>query len=597
MIRAGLAVAEERPGQEPPRILDPACGEGAFLLEVFEELCDRKRLSVEGRPVGPSERLEIVRSQIFGCDIDPIAVAALRRALLDRIAADGSLAREAETIVERNIAIGDSLTGPDFGVPAARALDEAEPDGIPDHGASVDWRKCFPDAAASGGFDLIVGNPPYVRERDTRALFDRIARTSFGRRWREARMDLWYYFAHRSLDLLRPEGVLTFVVNSYWTASRGAGKLIARLQREADLKEIELLGTEPIFTGVAGRHMVFLLRKRSSLADPAGDSAAASICRVLTRDTPPYAIRHSDLFQAGRLVLTPPVALDSMHVSGGVLGNLFETRQGMAENPPVINRRHLIDSDARYELGEGVFVLRPEEVRRLNLSDVEQTLLRPYYDTASIGRFQLPDAPTHQVLYLTRRTAPTLDAFPNVRSHLERFKPILEKRRETQKGLCGWWHLHWPRDEEIFLSPRILSVQMGRQPQFVFATEPTFVGFSINLVLPAGEVENSISLPALTGLLNSQLAKDWFERHAKRRGVHVEINAHVLRQFPLPRPDAPFNQELSELVTRRQSTVSDASGIRRMEAQIEEIVRRWYGVPGLESPHITSAAGRTSSTL
>ena len=62
-------------------------------------------------------------------------------------------------------------------------------------------------------------------------LFDRIAGSPLGKRWRQARMDLWYYFLHRGLDLLRPGGRLAFVVNSYWTASSGARRLIDRLKR------------------------------------------------------------------------------------------------------------------------------------------------------------------------------------------------------------------------------------------------------------------------------------------------------------------------------------------------------------------------------
>ena len=54
-------------------------------------------------------------------------------------------------------------------------------------------------------------------------------------------MDYWYYFLHRGLDLLRENGRLSFIVNSYWTASAGAAKLIQRLEQETTLEEILLL--------------------------------------------------------------------------------------------------------------------------------------------------------------------------------------------------------------------------------------------------------------------------------------------------------------------------------------------------------------------
>src|SRR5262249_30181481 len=138
-------------------------------------------------------------------------------------------------------------------------------------------------------------------------------------------------------------------------------------------------------------------------------------------------------------------------VNRRTLTELYDTRQGMAENPPAISRRLQRRCPGQYEIGEGVFVLRPDEVERLKLTPDEQARLRPYYELAACGRYRLADHPTHKVLYLTRRTAPCLDDLPRIAAHLERFRPILELRRETREGKCSWWHLHWPREEDIFL--------------------------------------------------------------------------------------------------------------------------------------------------
>jgi hypothetical protein len=590
IVLSGLSASAASLHSEPLRILDPACGDGALLLATFEELC-AQRITRDGHDacgeLTSADRLKIFRSQLFGCDIDPHAVASLRSALRERIGATGDLADTAAQAVEENIRIGDALLGP--GPERNDLLFSANAD------AAIDWIRDFPAAREAGGFDLIIGNPPYVREKDCRALFERIASTPFGRRWREARMDLWYYFAHRALDLLRSGGILTFVVNSYWTASRGASKLIDRFEREAILEEIELLGTQKLFAGVAGRHLIFRLRKRHD--GPHGnvnhDGAHRNLpseCRVIPTAAPAYRMRQCDLYQGGRLTLVPPVTLDLAAGRTTPLSEAFETRQGMAENPPSINRRLLRSTNGDFVLGEGVFVLQPSEVERLKLSDAERTLLRPYYDTSVIERHSLPKEPTHQVLYLTKKTAPTLKPYPAIQSHLSRFRAILERRRETQTGSCAWWHLHWPREESIFVAPRILSVQMGKRPRFVAVQQPTFVGFSVNLIV--NRANSGISLPALAGILNSSLALEWFERHAKRRGVHLEINAHVLRQFPLPPPDLAFDGEVTQLVEKRQNSPAGGAEAEMLERRIEAAVARWYGVPSA-----TSADGKTSSTL
>ncbi len=501
-------------------------------------------------------RLAILRKQIFGVDIDPPAVDALRKALLERIAPTDDLVDEAVTVVAANIRHGDSLTGPDFGIgrrvaPRAVATLFNEPhEGVPAGGPHpINWQRDFPAVAAAGGFDLVVGNPPYVRERNAKPLFDSLAATEIGRKWREARMDLWYYFVHRSLDLLRPGGILSLIVNSYWMSSRGAGRLIDRLQRETQFEEIVLLENARVFKHVAGRHMIFRLRNTGAVATPkyaasSGRTAGQPLpygrgsenpahpraCRVIT-NSDEYTVSHDELFQPGRVVVARPDSGQALFQNRIALSEFCDTRQGMAENPPVINRRLHREFAGRHPVGMGVFVLQPDEVERLNLSAPERSLLRPYYDTQAVGRYQISVEPTHQVLYLSRSTAPSLEGLANVAVHLEQFRPILERRREVQSGNIAWWHLHWPRAEQIFVQPRILSVQMGERPQFVFAERPTFVGFSINLILAKSQA--AFALDVLCGILNSNLALTWFDRHANRRGINLEINAHLLHQFPL----------------------------------------------------------------
>ncbi|MGE5194158.1 MAG: hypothetical protein ACM3U2_16805, partial [Deltaproteobacteria bacterium] len=89
--------AAGQPGAFSCRVLDPACGDGAFLLEVFDNLC-RRREELPARSGDPDRssaaavRLGVVRNHIFGVDIDPPAVEALRAQLLKRIAPTDDLA-------------------------------------------------------------------------------------------------------------------------------------------------------------------------------------------------------------------------------------------------------------------------------------------------------------------------------------------------------------------------------------------------------------------------------------------------------------------------------------------------------------------------
>ena len=599
---------------EPIRILDPACGNGAFLLSVFDYLevwyreHDRNPKNLT-RTNGNDQlttdaRLQIIRDHLFGVDVDATALDALHVRLFGRVNPEPSAVTTTWNVIRASIRVGDALTGPDF-----HETDQVDPER--EAPESLNWRAAFPHVAQSGGFEVILGNPPYRRELNAKNLFDRIAGSRLGRKWRQARMDLWYYFLHRGLDLLCPGGVLSFIVNSYWTASAGARKLICRLEREVTFEEFVILGKASVFHDVAGRHLIFRLRKgrrddacqvidlsrsekrgQVQFSGTARDQPAVGArlrtnwtCPLFSpnaRDVERYEVARYELFQHEQIVLSRP---DSMLTRLGCLrslGEIYEVRQGMAENPPVITPRIGREFADRFQVGAGVFVLTPDEVEQLELSDNDRRLLRPYYDVSSLGRYRIPVRPTHFVLYSTRETAPTLDGFPGLRRHLAPFRPILHRRRETRTGHGRWWQLHWPREERLFTQLRILSVQMGRVPQFVWAEQSTFVGFSVNLILAASD--GGFDLSALTGILNSSLAQSWFSKFAKRRGINLEINGTLLKRFPLPERDPTIEQQLAKLAARRQQVErwlpndDVSSQVARIEREIDKLVCRLYGV-------------------
>jgi len=580
--------AQCNPSAIPPRILDPSCGDGAFLEGVLNHF-----IGTEGSTA--VERLSVIRARIFGVDVDPAATTAARLRLLQQIAPDTKeLEADAIDVLNANIVTGDALTGADFSNDAPTTPD------------TFSWQSTFPEVAAAGGFDIVLGNPPYRRELDAKDLFDQIAQSPLGKRWREPRMDLWYYFLHRGIDLLRSGGVLSYIVGSYWAASRGAEKLIARLQRETTLDEVILLGDRKVFPEVQGRHLILRLRKERQSspcqivsfkntrevearerAIREGEAPAEPRAREFTPNpsnehlkdptTPPpevYNIPQRDLYVAGRLTFAKPLSQPQRFARCTPLGDLFQTAQGMAENPPRVNRRIHEKLQGRIPLGKGVFVLTDGEVEQLKLTPHEQALLRPNYETSSLGRYRIPARPTHHVLYLTRETAPHIDDFPNVLRHLTPFRPVLDQRRETKLGRNAWWHLHWPRREQIFAQPSVLSVQMGKVPQFVMTSAATFVGFSVNVIQPSNL--EACGLEPLTGILNSSLAAEWFARHAKQRGVNLEINLNVLRRFPLPPRDEELETQLTKLVQQRQSASTKHTD-EELDSRIEEVVVRLYG--------------------
>lgn len=549
----------------PRRLLDPACGCGVFLLEAGRRLRSQRQAP------------ETVAESLFGTDLDPEAVLIARQSLWLELTTrhDAADARALADALARNIRQGDVLA-----------------DGV----------------VPPGSMDVVLGNPPYRRELNTKRLLDRIAQTELGRRFRTARMDLWYYFVHRGLELLRPGGRLSFIVSSYWTRGVGAEKLIAALRESTHVEEIFLLDKLGVFPTVGGRHLILTVKNRrrgqanltTTIKRPAVDGRAAR-----SESAEPYVCGHSplivfhktadQLFRDGRIDLErPDEDLLAKFSPWPRLDTLGSVRQGIAENPATVTEQTNRAHGVRWRIGEGVFTLTPEELARLAIPLPERGLIRPYHDLRDLGRYFLADEPSLALIYSTAGAWPELDQFPVLAEHLARFRPIMEARRETRRGVRPWWQLHWPRDESLWRRTKVIALQMAERPSFVAAERPVYVPFSANVFVPHESTRESVHYFA--ALLNSRLLWRWYRLHAKRRGIGLELNGHVLSATPI-RPidfsqaaDVVRHDRLVELAQRmtslrgrlRGGPENEKAGLQEQFAQtdrqIDEVVDSLYAV-------------------
>jgi hypothetical protein len=526
----------------PGSLLDPACGAGSFLLAACRRLT---RISVApascpcsphstGKmpvlPLGPAD----LAARLHGVDLDAEAVLAARRSLWLEIVGTPHAPREGVRHAERD----------EYAM--ARAVAERLGSTIECGDVLLDpiWEE------RAGRFDWVVGNPPYRRELNTKSMLDSVAASPLGRRYRAPRMDLWYYFLHRGLELLKPGGRLSYIVGAYWTSGTGARHVIRALRESAEVEEIFSLGRLRVFPRVAGRHLILRVRKGAGT----GPTTVKVVPPDVRADAEPYVrgglpvatfIKSPrQLFLADRIDLEPPCEGILARLSGfATLGSLGRVRQGIAENPAAVtaavNRRH----DGRWTVGLGVFALTPQELKRLRLPESEAGLVRPYHDLGDLGRYYLAEKPSLRLIYSTARTCPDIARYPVFRRHLEQFRPIMERRRETLSGVRAWWQLHWPREEPIWQASKLIAVQMAARPAIVPASVPVYVPFSVNVFVPHPGLGEQLHY--LAALLNSRLLWQWFRHHAKRRGLGLEINGHVLARSPVRRIDPCVREDVA----------------------------------------------------
>lgn len=187
------------------KIVDPACGSGAFLITAFEYLLnynnylDDKIFDLTGvKDLFSDTTKEILQNNIFGVDLNKESVEITKLSLWLKTA-DGN---KTLATLEDNIKCGNSL------------IDDPEIAGE----MTFDWEKEFPEIFENGGFDIVVGNPPYVSTKQIPTN----DRNYYWKKYKEilfSEMDLYEIFIYKSVnELLKNKGYLGFITpDSYFT--------------------------------------------------------------------------------------------------------------------------------------------------------------------------------------------------------------------------------------------------------------------------------------------------------------------------------------------------------------------------------------------
>ncbi len=560
-------------GKTPKRIAemrfaDIACGSGSFLLAVYDLLLIYHGNYYNRHPgkarkgdcikhggklyLSLAKKREILLNNIYGVDIDAQAVEVCQLSLYLKLLQDETTTSARQYMLDfehvaklkkllpdlsKNIVRGNSLIGTDILDSQLFTRDEEcklNP---------MNFKDAFPEVTKRGGFDAIVGNPPYRKERDSREFIADIKKSGFGRQYYEGKMDLWYFFLHRAIELTKPTGLISFIVPSYWLKSAGATKLRQHIRDKCMFVDAVDFAKNKIFDNVGGMHMTFALAiekqdaKVSYQRFTASGLDATEIAQVLLekccKRSKILAVDEAKIHTTeGEIDFGrgPFLAfLDKLDKNTFLLedaSGAFEVSQGIVEAPDSVSRSAAEKANKLELVGKGVFVLPQAGIRRHKFNERECRFIKHYLRAADVRRYHWEHA-GFSVLYIGNegnkeiQSAPRL--YANIRDHLDTYKAFITSSNRP-------YGIHRTRESRFFTRENLLCPNMFDRPTFAYCGDEYYVNFAFNIVI-AGHT--SYSLKYLLGLLNSRLGAIWFDINGKKRGVNNDVGVAVMRRFPV----------------------------------------------------------------
>ncbi|MBU4338993.1 Eco57I restriction-modification methylase domain-containing protein [Patescibacteria group bacterium] len=438
------------------------------------------------------------------------------------------------------------------------------------------WKLNFADVFEDGGFDIVIANPPYLKERDNKNVFERINHSTFGEKYHQGKMDFWYYFLHKAIDIVKSDGVISYITSRYWLNSSGAKKLIQRVNTELSFVNLVDIGKLKIFNAVAGQHMVAIYRK-AKINDLFVYKKLENDISDINENKNTDNLTIKQLSNEHVFTKSNEIIFDSSHQDLDCvipLGKIIDVSQGVVEATDKISNKQIKKTKniPNIYAGDGVFVINKSELEKIKLNTNEKLVIKRYLDPNDVFKYRL-DWKDKYLIYsdsLIKNKIQSDNSFSNLKNHLDKYKKFITSSNKP-------YGLHRPRDIRYFTNPKIIFKGMFTDNQFTYDDEDYFVGFSFSLLI---QRDINYNLKYILAVLNSKFALDWFYKNGKKRGVGVDIGVEKLRTFPIKiaseSVQKPFINLVDQILKKKKDNPeADTSDL---EKEIDRMVYELYNL-------------------
>lgn len=578
----GKKIEGKKPDQVAAmKFVDPACGSGSFLIGAYQYLLDwhlgwytadcakwekagkiykdavthEYKLSIE-------EKRAILLNNIYGVDIDAQAVEVTKLSLFLKLLEDEgkALSKTGQAQLFRasdmhakilpslagNIRCGNSLIAGDYYADKDLTLLGMEEQRRVN---AFDWDKVFPQVFADGGFDCVIGNPPYLRVQGLRENYEEESKF-YERRYKSAtgRFDFYILFMERGFSLLNKDGILSFILpHKFINADFGTG-IRSFIYDNKALRYLVHFGAEQVFDKASVYTCIIGLSHDNDSFEfaqvkPREIEDAVSMEKISEEklaDSARWNFQSSgnagviDKLNAQPLRFKDVVRI--CNVGTQAMGDDIYMMKGHCEGELFIGYSERLKAEVKLEKGIMKPLLKGEDIKRY------APLVNSYWE---IYPHHLVNGKTIPYDENEMKTM-----FPLAYEYLRSFKKeFVEKKIRYKTNATYWYALHRAREISMFEHPKILVQEISLGCNMTYDTNSFWHNTTVYTIILTPEYEERTL--AYLAILNSNVM--WFfltQTGTQLRGGFFRFMTRYMEPFPLP--------ELSEESAGKLSSLADA---------------------------------------
>lgn len=407
--------------QHDGNVCDPSCGSGGFLIEAA-----RRISRITGRPV-----IDVIESSIYGCDISPLAIQRAKL-MLSLLAATEGCDRNK---IRFNLICADSLV--------------------------IDWKECFPEVFARGGFDAVIGNPPYVKIQDMGEKSKEI----IPRKWSTVgggSHNLYIPFIQLGAELINNNGILGYIVSSMYFKSIASEKLRQYLQsrrlvsKVIDFGDVQVFDERQTYTC-----LTFINKKQKDYLEYAYLENPKNLSNLKT------ARVYYDTLKPKKWRLLSQIDqrnIMKIESAGPKLGILMDISTGIATLKDAL---YFIDSTTR----EGDYYVKSYKGKKFY---VEERLTREIIKVSDFKTQNELEENTRRIIFpyevgeqpLVINEQELAEEFPKAYEYLRAIKDELRSRDKGKKSYAAWYA--YGRTQGLNnIGEKILNPTFSDKPRFL----------------------------------------------------------------------------------------------------------------------------------